>query len=136
MPPGNQTVFSVAENLKLKAHIAGLFLGFMLLAGLVSGQSMGSGGIATDAQIELKGYEFKGSFVVINYEIPYNGVVEIRLFDQGGDKVWQGQYAHNHGENRIVLKRGKFNPGEKYAFVLNYKKDEVRESMLIPPGNY
>lgn len=85
-----------------------------------------------DAQLQLKGCEFRGAYVVINYEIPYNGMVEIRLFDQGGEKVWQGQYAHNHGENRIVLRREKFHSGETYAFVLNYKTDEIREQLHIP----
>lgn len=86
------------------------------------------------AKLDLKGAEVRGAFVVISYEIPYSGMVEIRLFDQSGEKVWQNQYADTFGENKIVLKASAFNPGEKYAYVLNYKTDEVKQEIVIPHG--
>lgn len=98
----------------------------------VNAQSLNEGSRLVDAKMDFKGHEVRGSYVVINYEIPYSGMVEIHLFNEEGEKIWQNQYAQPFGENRIVLKAGKFNPEEKYAYILNYKKDQVRESLIIP----
>lgn len=100
------------------------------------GQMSSTGSHYVEAEIALKGYEFRGNFVVISYEIPYSGMVEIRLFNQSGDKIWQNQYADKYGENTIVLKKSKFHPGETYAYVLNYKKDEIRDRLIIPPTGF
>lgn len=85
-----------------------------------------------DAKILLKGVEYSGSVIIINYEIPYSGMVEIRLFNKSGEKIWQSQYPNKYGENRIVLKAEKFAPGETYAYQLNYKTDEVTSQILVP----
>lgn len=89
-----------------------------------------------DAKIDLKGTEFRGGVIVINYEIPYSGVVEIRLFNEVGQKIWQNQYADAFGPNKIVLKASKFNPGETYAYQLNYKQDELKGVLVIPPAGF
>lgn len=80
------------------------------------------------------GTEISAGLVSINYKLPYSGMVEIRLFNSKGVQIWQNQYDHNVGENKILLKAGKFEPGESYAYVLNYKRDEVREILVISPG--
>lgn len=100
------------------------------------GQSLNEGSRLVDAKLDYQGHELKGAYVVINYEIPYSGVVEIRLFDQDGEKIWQNQYAHSYGTNQIVLKAGKFHPGETYAYRLNYKRDEITSDLVIPPSNF
>lgn len=89
-----------------------------------------------DARIALKGAEVQGSYVVITYEIPYSGMVEIRLFDPSGRKIWQNQYADSFGKNRIVLKASKFSPGQTYAYQLNYKRDQVTQNFVVPPTGY
>ena len=89
-----------------------------------------------DARIALKGAEVSGSFVVISYELPYSGMVEIRLFDASGQKIWQNQYAHTFGKNRIILKASKFNPGQTYAYQLNYKRDQVTQNFVVPPTGF
>lgn len=106
------------------------------LFGSLHAQSLNEGAKLVDARIDLKETAVKGSFVVIEYEIPYSGMVEIRLFDKTGNKIWQNQYPDQHGENRIVLKASKFNPGETYTYALNYKKDEVKEKIIVPPMGY
>lgn len=108
----------------------------LFVSGSAFGQSLSEGARIVDSKIDFKGHEMKGSFVVINYEIPYSGMVEIHLFNEKGEKIWQSQYPQVFGENRIVLKAGKFNPGEKYSYVLNYKRDEIRESIIIPSSNF
>jgi hypothetical protein len=105
----------------------------MLAVGLHA-QSPGHSTRVTDAKIDLKGTEFRAGVIVINYEIPYSGVVEIRLFNEVGQKIWQNQYADVFGPNKIVLKASKFNPGETYAYQLNYKQDELKGVLVIPPS--
>lgn len=104
--------------------------------GSAQAQSLNEGARLVDAKLDFKGHEVKGHYVVINYEIPYSGMVEIHLYNEAGEKIWQNQYPHPFGENRIILKADKFNPGEKYAYILNYKKDQVRESIIIPPTTF
>lgn len=100
---------------------------------IVKAQSVNEGSRLVDAQLELIATEIQGPYVIISYEIPYSGMVEIRLYDKEGEKIWQNQYADTYGENKIVLKASKFSPGETYAYVLNYKRDEIKENIVIPP---
>ncbi len=120
----------------LKTKILTLFIFFAGLGFLASAQSFGEGGHFVAADLELKDAEIRGNYIVISYEIPYSGMVEIRLFNEEGDKIWQNQYADKWGENTIVLRRSKFHPGQTYAFVLNYKKDEIRRELIVPPMGF
>ncbi|HHG84784.1 MAG TPA: hypothetical protein ENJ82_08535 [Bacteroidetes bacterium] len=106
------------------------------LGGSLYAQPIGHTPHIIDARIDLKRTHVMGSRVVIEYEIPYSGMVEIRLFDKEGRKIWQNQYPDKFGENRIILKASKFNPGETYTYALNYKKDEVKEKIIVPPMGY
>lgn len=106
----------------------------MLLATLgLKAQALTHTPTVVDARIALKGAEVQGSFIIISYEIPYSGMVEIRLFNSDGQKIWQNQYADTFGKNRIVLKTSKFNPGETYGYQLNYKRDQVTQNFIVPP---
>ncbi|MEM7038102.1 MAG: hypothetical protein AAF570_14050, partial [Bacteroidota bacterium] len=93
---------------------------------------LNEGSRLVDAKIDLKGAQVQGAYVVIEYEIPYSGMVEIRLFDKEGQKIWQNQYPDKYGENKIILKASAFNPGETYTYALNYKRDEVKEKIIVP----
>lgn len=108
----------------------------MLTATGIRAQAMNEGTHVVEAKLALKGAEVQGSYLVISYEIPYSGMVEIRLFNSNGEKIWQNQYADTFGKNKIVLKASKFHPGETYAYQLNYKRDEVKETIVIPPLGY
>lgn len=108
----------------------------MLSAAGLHAQSLNEGTHVVEAKLALKGAEVQGSYLVISYEIPYSGMVEIRLFNSNGEKIWQNQYADTFGKNKIVLKASKFHPGETYAYQLNYKRDEVKETIVIPPLGY
>lgn len=105
----------------------------MFLSASVYGQTPEKSPYVVDAKLDLKGTEFQGAFIIINYEIPYSGVVELRLFNESGQKIWQNQYPDTFGPNKIVLKASKFKPGETYAYQLNYKRDEVKNNIVIPP---
>lgn len=110
---------------------------FLIFGGNASAQTAAGGqDMYVDASLEVKGYEFRGEYVVITYEIPYSGIVEIRLFDDKDQQVWQNQYTDKWGENTIVLRRSAFNEGHTYGYVINYKRDEVRDKMVIPAHSY
>lgn len=121
--------------MKAATYIIAL-LCLMLTAAGVRAQAMNEGTHVVEAKLALKGAEVQGSYLVISYEIPYSGMVEIRLFNSNGEKIWQNQYADTFGKNKIVLKASKFHPGETYAYQLNYKRDEVKETIVIPPLGY
>lgn len=126
----NNKIDSISQ-LKFALKIS-IFL-FLLCAGsLLHAQARNEGSRVVEAQISMKGTEISDSYIFINYEIPYSGMVEIRLFDGSGQQIWQNQYDHSYGQNRIVLRASKFNPGETYAYQLNYKRDMVRETLVVP----
>jgi hypothetical protein len=114
------------------------FIVFLLVLGLLGlrAQTTHHAPTYVDSRIAVKGTEIQGSSIVISYEIPYSGVVEIRLFNAHGQKIWQNQYADTFGKNRIILKASKFNPGETYAYQLNYKRDQVTQNFVVPPPGY
>ena len=89
-----------------------------------------------EAKIDFQGHQITGPHVKINFEIPFNGMVELRLYNNKGEKVYQNQYDKKFGENVIVLKASKFNPGETYAYTLNYKRDEVRSTLVVSPSGF
>lgn len=125
--------FTIAfQILKLVTQIT---LFFLLTLGCLSVQAQGTKHAPrlVDAKIEMLGTQINSSLVVINYKLPYSGMVEIRLFDSKGNQIWQNQYDDEPGENKIILKAGKFTPGENYAYVLNYKRDEVRDILVVQP---
>ena len=86
-----------------------------------------------DAKIDFKGHTLDSRRVEITYAIPFNGMVEFQIWDQKGDKVWENQYVNNQGKNRIVLKLSKFTPGKTYTYALNYKQDQIKNKLVVPP---
>jgi hypothetical protein len=121
-------------ELKLASKITLFFL-LTLMGMAVHAQTGKHAPRLIEAKIEMIGTDISGGSVVINYKLPYSGMVEIRLFNDQGIQIWQNQYDDDLGENKIILKAAKFEPGETYAFVLNYKRDEVRELLVVPPVN-
>lgn len=98
----------------------------------LTAQNVNTGkGQLVDSKLNWQGITVDPEFVTLNYEIPYNGVVEFRLFNEKGEKIWQHYYINEFGENKIVLKRSKFKEDETYMCQLNYKTDEVREPLIF-----
>jgi hypothetical protein len=127
-------VFVFPLKVKLASKITLFFL-LTLVGATAHAQTGKHSPRVIDAKIEMIGTNISGSSVVINYKLPYSGMVEIRLFDNKGIQIWQNQYDDDLGENKIILKAAKFEPGETYAFILNYKRDEVRDVLIVPAVN-
>lgn len=77
------------------------------------------------------GYDIGDQFVVLNYELPYDGMVELRIFTDEETLVWKNQYVNERGENVIRLKSTAFKVGRQYTFQLNYKKDIFRKEFTF-----
>ncbi|MEM6270655.1 MAG: hypothetical protein AAF998_14535 [Bacteroidota bacterium] len=74
------------------------------------------------------GFEFLGQtldsdYLTMDYNLPYGGMVELRIFTQRGKLVWRNQYINKRGDNRIRLKAEAFSVGSVYTIQLNYKTD-------------
>ena len=89
--------------------------------GSLHAQSLNECARLVDAQLELKRTELVGASVVIEYEIPYSGMVEIRLYDKQGNKVWQNFGVREKGEHYQALRVDKLEPGVQYQFEFWYK---------------
>lgn len=85
-----------------------------------------------EAHIDFKGQEFSGDYFIINYSLPFSGMVEFRLFDNEGNKLWQNYYPNEVGDNKIVLRASKLKPGMTYAYQIVYKKDVFMQNIEMP----
>lgn len=73
--------------------------------------------------------QFSGEFVTVDYHIPYDGMLEIRIFDGEGKLIYQNQKIDLAGDNQVRLKTTPLEPGKAYILRLNYKKDEISKSL-------
>ncbi len=86
-----------------------------------------SDSLARKAKIELplvlKPVGADESFILLPYELPYSGMVELRLYegDSTGRLLFQENYIQNPGDNRIRLKAKAFKSGKAYLAILTYK---------------
>lgn len=87
-----------------------------------------------EAHIDFKGQVITDGNIIISYSLPFSGMVEFRLYDSEGKKIWQNQYPNNVGDNRIVLRASKLSPGSTYAYQMVYKKDMIMQNLEIPSG--
>jgi hypothetical protein len=64
-----------------------------------------------------------GTHVVLPYELPYGGVVELKVYqgDTTGQMVHQDNFIQEPGDNRIRLKTKAFKVGQAYTAILIYK---------------
>lgn len=90
---------------------------------------LNSGSHLVDARINFIGQYLSETKITLHYDIPYSGMVELRIFDKTGKKIFQNQFINEFGENKIYLKLDKFVQGEEYSFQLNYKRDSIRKTL-------
>lgn len=79
-PAGNSELI-----LKVATYILAV-LAVLFCSTALQAQSVNHGTHVVEAKLDLKGAEVQGSYLIISYEIPYSGMVEIRLFNEGGQK--------------------------------------------------
>ncbi|MBX3101386.1 MAG: hypothetical protein KF690_02655 [Bacteroidetes bacterium] len=69
--------------------------------------------------------------VVLNYNLPYGGVVELKIYDKNRKLMWRNQYINVDGSNRIRFKKTSLRPGN-YTLWLLYKGREEEIPLVIP----
>jgi len=94
----------------------------VLGAGVAQAQSSGpvTAHMPLDLTLQLKENVITPDKVIIRYSIPYDGMVEFRLFDAEQELIWRDQYIQLNGENEIRLKQTAL-PGGEYAYTITYK---------------
>ena len=96
--------------------------GLILLMALPQMASAGG----NEAALSFAGYTGSEELLGLNYEIPFDGVVELFIYNDQGERVWHNNYSSMEGKNTIYLRRSAFRPGMNYRYVLKYKLSEHR----------
>lgn len=83
--------------------------------------------------IQFQGFSEEPGLLLVDFEIPYGGVVEFSLYNAAGERVWHKQAPLEEGPNRYAMRRAAFHAGENYTFSLRYKLSEVRGTVPAQP---
>lgn len=83
-----------------------------------------------DTRLTLKEHVMDGEFMRIKYEIPFDGMVEIRLYNEQDELVWRSQYIQTIGENEIRLRANRL-PAGTYTYELSYKGNKTHNSFTV-----
>jgi hypothetical protein len=75
--------------------------------------------------MELTGVTNDGLLATINYNLPYSGMVELRVLSPEGKQIFTEQYIGKIGDNRIRLRTAPLKPG-RHTFYLWYKGKETQ----------
>lgn len=113
------------EMEKMKNWLTGLAL--LLFAVTVTASSPGP-----EKWLNVDEPVIEGNFVVLNFNVPYGGVAEFRLFDDAENMVWRGQNIVNPGPNSLKLKTSAFEAGKSYIIQINYKREETQKKIFLP----
>jgi hypothetical protein len=71
--------------------------------------------------------------VTLKYDIPYAGMVEVRVYRPDSQLVWRNQYIQNVGDNEIRFATSNVRAGE-YLFKLSYKGRDTFGSFMVSGG--
>lgn len=86
--------------------------------------------------LTLKQHVISGESIEVQYTLPYDGMVEFRLFaksDTGYKMMYRAQYIQAVGENGIRLKANRI-PSGQYKYQVSYKgKDFYGEFSFTNP---
>lgn len=96
----------------------------LLIMILLLGSSLQSNAQQYNA-IHFSGCSVGAQLVEFEYEIPYDGVVEIQLFDSAGKLVYFNRYVREEGQGSIPVRRTGFKSGEAYSYMLKYKNSKI-----------
>lgn len=75
--------------------------------------------------LEFTGVTNEDNSATINYNLPYGGMVELRVLNPTGKQIFTEQYIGKIGENRIRLRTTTLKPG-RHTFYLWYKGKETQ----------
>ena len=68
--------------------------------------------------------------LVFNYDIPFDGVTKVRMYDDAGNLLWRGQYNDEKGSKTVSFNSGKLESGKAYVFEFEYKLNIERQVVI------
>lgn len=74
----------------------------------------------------FKSIKNEGTHILIEYSIPFEGVVDLELMDATEKIIYRNQYANRPGDNSIKFSTKPLVEG-KYFYALYYKGKETRK---------
>jgi hypothetical protein len=79
-----------------------------------------------DDPLIFKSIKNEGTHILIEYTIPFEGVVDLELMDVSEKIIYRNQYANRSGDNSIKFSTKPLKEG-KYFYSLFYKGNEIRK---------
>jgi hypothetical protein len=79
-----------------------------------------------DDPLVFKSIKNAGSHILVEYSVPFDGVVDFILRDADEKIVWRNQFVNSSGDNSIKFATKPLVEG-KYFYSLFYKGNEVRK---------
>jgi len=79
-----------------------------------------------DDPLIFKSIKNQGAFMLVEYTIPFEGVVNFELMDADEQRIWSNQYVNKAGDNSIKFSTKPLVEG-KYFYTLYYKGNETRK---------
>ena len=79
-----------------------------------------------DDPLIFKSIKNQGTFIQIEYSIPFEGVVDLELMDVEEKVIYRNQYANKPGDNVIKFSTKPLVEG-KYYYSLYYKGNQTRK---------
>lgn len=77
-----------------------------------------------------KGHSLEGDVMYVNYELPYNGMVEFRLMSEEGELLYFVQQMQEVGENYIRFKTTPLEAGQ-YKYSITFKDIATEDGFYL-----
>lgn len=79
-----------------------------------------------DDPLVFKAIKNQGAYMMVEYTIPFEGVVSFELLDEEEKRIWSNQYINKPGDNSIKFSTKPLVEG-KYFYTFYYKGNETRK---------
>jgi hypothetical protein len=93
-----------------------------------------------EVRVDIKAITMMPDHVLVNYEIPYGGMVEVRIYNALGRMVWRNQYIQRNGPNEVKIRSNRL-PAGTYNMRFTYKGLDTEHPFTLsqegrtPPSN-
>jgi hypothetical protein len=118
----------IAPTILRKAHWLGVAALALVL--LVAASGLANAQMRQVAVLQVGSIQSDAEFVRIQYTVPYEGYVEVRLFGPDDRLVGRKHYVVNVGEHEALIHRSRLQPGQQYTFTIIYKGREYPGSFF------
>jgi hypothetical protein len=81
----------------------------------------GIGAQGTPTRFQITSLYTEDSVVRVNYFVPFEGYIEMRLYDNMNRVVGRNHFINNVGEHETVVHRGWMQAGKTYRLAFIYK---------------